>query len=351
MSKDVKLQDKVIYSSLFDTIKVKVQVAHDDLYLLRKRYAKRIQFTDRQYRVKGKFKKTFAILGSADHKKALTIEASIPKFLTGQNVLGHENLLKGAIELIEAVLCRAKIGLTPAERDRVRRGEFELLRVDYANHLACGETALANVFMRALRERSAAKTWAFSSYLAETLYWGQKSSRSTLKAYIKGLELEKHPIRADVMGRKKLTDWAQDKVRFEVTFRSEELRRLNLRSPSAWSAELARQVLMQKVEKVLPLEGKVLDLKAIKKLKKSVQQRLELFLRGATDAFDRYPGAYDGNKKDVLAVTGIDIDSVASPEMQAEYFVTLQDHFRKGWGFKSHEKTFNKLKSGMKDTE
>jgi hypothetical protein len=351
MSKEVKPEGGVLHSSHFDTAKVKILVAHEDLYLHRQQYPKRVQFTDRQYRVKGRFKKTFAIIGSAERNVALTIEASIPKFLTGQNVLGHEDLVAGAIELVEAVLARAKIDMTAKERDRIRAGNFELLRVDYANPLACGDPATAQVFMHALRKRTVAKTWAFAAYRDQTLYWGQESSRSTLKAYAKGRELTKHPMQDDVRGRKKLTEWAQDKIRFELTLRSEELRRLELRSPSAWSAAIARELLVARVEKVLPLKGKVVDLDAIKELRKSLQQRLELFLRGATDAFDRYPGARAHDKKEVLEVTGIDIDSVLAPEKQAEYFMTLRKIFQKGWGFKSNEKTFQRLKEGRGESE
>ena len=84
---DSATQQKKFLSSLFDTVKVKVRVRHENLYLLKQEKASKIIYADRQYRVRGRFKGTFAIIASADKGESLYIEASIPKFLTGQNIV------------------------------------------------------------------------------------------------------------------------------------------------------------------------------------------------------------------------------------------------------------------------
>jgi len=340
---------KRFQSSLFDTVKVKVRIRHENLYLLRQQHPKRIFHNDGQYKVRGKHKGTFAIIGNADGGEALYIEGSMPRFLTGQNLVGHEDLMAGAIEMIGAVLRRARISPTAEEQQAYRAGDFELLRVDYANHLWCGSARRAQYFMAALRRHTVARSQDYTAYKKETLYWRQHSSRQTLKAYDKGRQIAKKPMGPRVYATAALTKRAAGLIRFELTLRADELKRLGLRDPSAWTAEVARRMLDEKVREVLPTEGRVPNEVLFGKLSRGLRQRLELWLRGGTNAFTDYPGSFAKSKKEVMEKTGIDIMSVATPAQQARAFCTLREMFDEGWGYQCWKKKWEKMKRGKKE--
>lgn len=71
-------EQKRFYSSLFDTVKVKVRVRHGSLFELRKQHPRRILWKARHYSVRGRFRGCYAIVASAESGEVLHIEASIP---------------------------------------------------------------------------------------------------------------------------------------------------------------------------------------------------------------------------------------------------------------------------------
>ncbi len=290
--------DGIFLSSLFDTVKVRIQLSHEPLYeiVAKKNF---LQYTGKKYQVRSRFG-TFAIVASEKNRTSLTIEGSIPKFLTGQNLIGTEDLLTGTVELIDLVLLRAGILAAEAEKKRYREGTFQLLRVDYAKHVNCGTPKKARVFMTALRATVASTAYEYSAFNNETVYWGLFSNRRTLRAYNKGLEMEKHALGDKVYAATKLTREAQSMVRFELALRAEELARLNLRRASDWKVEVARELLEDFVKRLLPLDHKIPDVTGMDLLSPTLRDRLELWLRGCTDAFSRYPGSLSQARREVL---------------------------------------------------
>jgi II/X family phage/plasmid replication protein len=131
--KESTKESKPFFSSLYDTVKVRLQLQHPRLRELAESN-RNVRFRHDGFRVDSKFKGIRARLGSEKGCANLVIEGSIPKFLTGQNVVGSEDLTVAVIEFIDEVLKRAGICPTKAERRRYREGTFELLRVCYVTH-------------------------------------------------------------------------------------------------------------------------------------------------------------------------------------------------------------------------
>lgn len=339
-----KTNINLFMSSLFDTIKVRIQLVHEPLYELCAKENK-LCYIDKSYKVRGKFG-TYATIASEANRTSLTIEASIPNFLSGQNLVGIENLKKGAIELIDAVLKRAGITPTEAEKKRYREGTFLLLRVDYAAHVNCGTPEIAEIFMTALRAKLAGKPRDFSAYHNETVYWGMYSNRRTLRAYNKGRKMNKKALGKHVYAATLLTREGQSMVRLELTLRADELKRLDLRQPGDWTVEVARDLLKEFIQRLLPLDGKVPDVANMNLLSPTLRDRLELWLRGSLDAFTRYPGSLSQSRREILRQTGIDIRSTLKPEEQQAYFRLLKDVMLEGWGYKCWESKWEKLKAG-----
>lgn len=126
-------------SCLVDTVGVQVEVHHNNLNEIAKTNTKIRRIGNYQFLVSSAFSdKIHSRMFSRDGCTKLLIEASIPKYLTGQNIVGREDLLEPCIEMILEVLTRAEISITPAERERITKGKFQLTRVDYAMLCDCG---------------------------------------------------------------------------------------------------------------------------------------------------------------------------------------------------------------------
>lgn len=348
MSTSVSMQEwKPFRSSLFDTIKVKVFLRHEPLQVLARRAEGAVVFTGKKYKVRGRFAKARATLFSDYACETLMIEASPSKYLTGQNIVGLEDLKALAVEMIDDVLLRARIPATTEERQRYQAGDFELLRVDYAAHVDCGTSEAAAAYLMAIRAAAAGSGACYSAYQDETVYWGQNSRRRTLCVYRKGRELAKRPLGSQVYGARHLTKRAQALVRFELTLRAGELGRLGLRRPDAWSVDRARALLQEAVTRALPADRKVPSVSGISSLPRTLQDRLELWLRGSVDAFSRYSdSALRESRRVILMHTGIDIRSTLTLQDQARLFVTIKDLTDVGGGYKSWESKWKKLRKG-----
>lgn len=133
-----------------------------------------------------------------------------------------EDLKQSSIELIDQVLRRMRLTPTPAERRAYRAGDFEYLRVDYANHVWCADQRRAQAFITALRQQAAGSALDYSAYRDKTVYWRQHSSRSSLKAYVKGVQIRGRPLDPRVKWAKFLALNAERMVRIEVTLRADE---------------------------------------------------------------------------------------------------------------------------------
>lgn len=333
-------------SSMLDTLKIKVWIKHPPLHSLVQPDGA-VTFSAKRYKVAGAFPKCNATLFSDYACESLMIEASPSKYLTGQNIVGRENLQALAIELIESVLYHANIVPTDEERDRYQSGDFELLRVDYVAHVDCGTSEAAKAFLLAVRASAAGSGAGYSAYKDETVYWGQHSRRRTLCVYRKGSELMRRPLSNRVYGARFLTKRAQSLVRFELTLRAGELGRLGLRNPQAWSRQRARTLLQEMVERVLPADRKIPSVAGMSGLPRTLQERLELWLRGSADAFSRCSdSALRESRRVILLHTGIDIRSTLTLEEQKRLFVTIQDLSEAGGGFKSWFSKWEKLRRG-----
>jgi hypothetical protein len=350
MNTSVSMREwKPFRSSMFDTIKVKVWIKHPPLQVLA-RPGSAVTFTGKRYKVAGEFPKCRATLFSDYACESLMIEASPSKYLTGQNIVGRENLKALAIELIENVLVHAGIDPTDEERDRYQSGDFELLRVDYVTHVDCGTSDAARAFLLAVRASAAGSGAGYSAYKDETVYWGQHSRRRTLCVYRKGSELMRRPLGRRVYGARFLTKRAQSLVRFELTLRAGELGRLALRSPEAWCEQRARHLLKEAMERVLPADRKIPSVAGMSSLPRSLQDRLELWLRGSADAFTRYSdSALRESRRVILLHTGIDIKSTLNLDDQRKFFVTIKELSEAGGGFKSWKRKWEKLRQGVED--
>ena len=337
-------------SCLVDTVAVVIDLHHKPL--------KRIAIDNPNVNQKGTFElgvhskfssKIKARVMSRDNREKLYIEASIPKFMTGQNIVGLEELYGPCVSLINAVL--EQMGIEPSETEQanITKGKFQIVRVDYAVHCSCGNAERAAAVMAALRSLIFAKAKDSSAYGNETIYAGQHSSRWTLRAYRKDLEVKKAKRRlpATVYGRKTLLEGVENCVRLELVLRSPELKRLGLSSPLSWNSAEARMRMQVWIDRLSNLNGVVPNIDGLDKLTNVSQLKLRAWLAGDLSAFTRAPSTFSACHKEILLTTGIDVRGEPSVELQRRALLCIRDVFKQGIAFKSHPGKWDALCAGV----
>lgn len=341
---------KPFFSFLIDTVKVKIRVKHPPLSELAQGNPN-VKQDGYRFLVRCPSTGAIAQVFSRENGTVLLLEFSIPKFLTGQNVVGHLDVHAGCLAGIKKAL--KLLGLTPTkeEQQAITRGEYTLTRIDVTVHVDCQTPARAKALLLALRAFIVRFAGDVSMYGEATLYVGQHSNRRTLKMYDKGIELQKKcKIPAHVYGCKFLTDKAASLVRFELTLRGKELTRLGLSSPLVWNKQVAKELLSPWFHELHQVGGVVPNLAAIENLSPVMQNKLLLWLSGHVDAFTRgvTHDSYREARKKVKDNTGIDIERSPDVDLQAAAVTTISQLFTQGLGFKTHEKQWPKLINAIK---
>lgn len=337
---------KPFHSLLIDTVKVKLRVLHPPLQELALNNAN-VKQDGYKFLIKCPLTGARVQMFSKENGQVLLLEFSVPKFLTGQNIVGHLDLHAGSLAAIKKAFKLLGFLPSPEERAAIGRGDYALTRVDVTVHVDCGSSEHAQALMIALREYIVGNAGDVSLYGLETGYIGQGSKRRTFKWYRKGIELKKkgRAIPAHVYGSEYLTEVAQRLVRFELTLRGKELARLGLTSPMAWDEQVAKKQLFPWLFKLKQAEGVLPDTNGITGLSPVMQNKLRLWLLGDVLAFSRgvSKDAYRDARKKVKMATGLDIELARSPTQQAAAFTTIRQLFERGLGFKTYEEKWGLL--------
>lgn len=173
------------------------------------------------------------------------------KWLQGHNLFGSNNL----IGLVEEVMYRLipMLNLTPTEQDQAHwtQGYFELKRVDCTAMWELPRRADVRAWLRAAEFQSKSRHGR-PVMTGGTLYFGKNSRRWSVKFYSKGDELEAkvkgHKLPYEIEHRDKLMDWADNKLRGELTLRSIQLKENLLNWASSWTEAKVIDKLMLHIE-------------------------------------------------------------------------------------------------------
>ena len=175
MSKKDKTATRLRYlrpfdSSLIDTVKVRIPVQHEGLAALADN--PNIRRNGNKYYVTSRFLGVFANIWSPASNKHLLIEASVPKFLTGQNLLGIHDMRLAVRDLVTEVLARSGFKSTRQNQWKVSVGDVQLLRADVAVHCACESEEETIALMQAARRLAIGLDRSVASFKNETVYLG-----------------------------------------------------------------------------------------------------------------------------------------------------------------------------------
>jgi len=168
----------------------------------------------------------------------LHLDGNPSKWLQGHNLFGSDDVQGLATET--ALKLYDTLSLTPTEADLklLHSGNFGLYRVDINYSFALGNQSKVLQFIHAMESQAHMRHRGAGIMKGKTLYFGQSSRRWSLKMYSKGHEISSkkkgHQLNRELGLLSSLTDWAQDKLRIELTLRSLQLKDIHLDTASKW---------------------------------------------------------------------------------------------------------------------
>ncbi len=329
---------KPFHSSLIDTVRLVLDIRHEPLacVMAGNPLMSRDGF---KFYVRSPHTQAVAQVFSFNKGTKLVFEFSIPKFLTGQNLVGIENMHHGCLQGIKAICSLMGIRPSAAERNVIEWGCYRLTRVDLAKHIDCGTEDRAAAMMFAIRNHLVGKAKDIAFYDDNTFYVGQHSKRRSLKIYRKDVELQARPMPVNVYRRHALMREAVGLVRTELTLRREELTEHNLDSPVDWTAKKVRSLLAAWDNRLRLTDGIVPDVAAVDELTPTLQQKFRAWVLGDATAFTRgvTHETYRESRRRVYDKTGVDVGNHLTPQEQRKATLTIREMFDAGSGYRSYE--------------
>ncbi len=181
----------------------------------------------------------------------LVIDGNPSKYLQGHNIFGSCDVLSLVFDTFCSV-CDVLTLEPPADvLEAVMKGHYWFSRVDINRMYALLTRSDVKSFLRAAEFKSKTRHGRPSSK-AGTVYWGKSSRRWSIKAYSKGEELEagkSHALPEKLLGTP-LREFAQNKLRVELTLRSKELEKIGLRAAHSWSGVDPYEIFAEYVRRI-----------------------------------------------------------------------------------------------------
>ena len=182
------------------------------------------------------------------------------KFLQGHNIWGSSDLTGLAYEAIVLALSKLNLTLSSSELLYLFTGRFSLSRVDINCMYSMGSLENVNQWLNAA-EIYARTRQGKGHFSGSILYFQKKSSRWSLKFYSKGLELKAsgHQLPREFLNAKSFHEYANDKLRCELTLRTKELKKLGLDMGSSWGDNECYETYIDYMGRLEMSEQKQLD--------------------------------------------------------------------------------------------
>ena len=195
-----------------------------------------------------------ASLGRGVRDSGLEVSGNSAKFLTGHNLFGSDDVSA----LLAGVIGKAKDAIWPDlfEHPEMDFSEGLISRIDLTGAWLLDRDTDVVPFLRAMEER----VWC--PYRGRgvmndvgTLYYGltKKGKRAKdwqLKLYSKGLDIGAHPLPKPAYSVPGLLEEVNRTVRVELTLRTAELKRLNMRKVGQWTPAKVREIWEEYVAKL-----------------------------------------------------------------------------------------------------
>ena len=350
----------VFASSTFDNVKAKFKVTHQAFGEPLPYDNDKPTMTSNQ--VFNRIGNANLTVRSSSDGTTLTIDGSYIKWLTGQNVIGTNNLLYLCSQTFQRV-CKA-IGINPSQEeiDAVKQGDFILFRIDYAIHCDAGSEAAAIFLQEQIKKHWAFSRPNYSHYRNhETLYVGQSSKRRTFKTYMKGRDIKAKGGLCGVLYGKEIEIVSNQLVRIELTLRNKYLKEtissenpdLKLNNPLAWKNKYAKRLLKQRIKTLLSgINGKQsLPIRSKGKLSNADKTVIAAHAAGVSISCIYDSRAYKRIRAKIKKSTGIDIALPLGQHNTHQDFTDARQLLRDGIKYRSNRELFNSMMAHIDNSD
>jgi II/X family phage/plasmid replication protein len=238
----------------------------------------------------------------------LIMEGNPAKFLQGHNVFGTDDLKALVLGAFSAICSTLKLCPGQPVLDLVAAGNYHLKRVDINYMYELPTAADVRAWIRAAEYKSKTRHGRPSSK-AGTLYWGKTSRRWAIKAYSKGEEIngpKSHKL-PDQFSSTPISDFAQNKLRIELTLRAKELDETDLSLANKWVASRPYQIFNDYLKRIEMSEQIALSTDIINSLPTKLRGTYILWNNGESPREILSKATFYKHRKELLAY-GIDIN-------------------------------------------
>lgn len=202
---------------------------------------------EKKQQIRGSYESSISIK-SLD-PQTIMIDGNPAKWLQGHNMFGSDDL----IGLVNALMHELTpiLNLTPTEYDLDcwRNGGYQLKRVNCTAMWDLPRRGDVRAWLRAAEMQSKSRHGRPIT-TGSTLYFGKNSRRWSIKFYSKGDEVaaKGHKLPFEIDQRDNLIDWADNKLRGELTLRSIQLKEKQLSVGAQWHESKPLELLIQYIE-------------------------------------------------------------------------------------------------------
>ncbi|HCE1955298.1 TPA: hypothetical protein NGT10_004556, partial [Vibrio parahaemolyticus] len=162
----------------------------------------------------------------------LSVSGNPVKFFQGHNIFGTSDVNNLVVALFDELAERFGKAQPQALRDGVLNGHYTISRIDINGMFELGSRLDVITWLSRL-EQTARTRHGTAVSKGNTVYFGKHSRRWSLKFYSKGQEIEDHALPKE-LALTSLPDFANNKLRAELTLRGKELSQLGLNVGSGW---------------------------------------------------------------------------------------------------------------------
>lgn len=211
----------------------------------------------------------------------LVIDGNPSKYLQGHNIVGSDDLLSLVLDTLQSVASRLEFPVPIEIMEAVRAGEYRLTRVDVNYMFELPTMSDVKSWIRAAEFKSKTRHGRPSSK-SGTLYYGKSSRRWSIKAYSKGEELKAgkaHKL-PDHLSGTPLFDFAQNKLRLELTLRGKELDKIGMSVAREWQGSSPFKLFNSYVTRIEMNEQIALTTKVLNDLPRYLQGTYVLWQTG-----------------------------------------------------------------------
>ena len=281
---------------------------------------------EKRMNVEGSFGSSMQI--RSEHKdyfcSHIRLDGNPVKFMQGHNVWGSSDLhglVTGSlIKLIELVSPSTSLACI---HHLCKMGR--LTRVDLNCMYDLGTSHNVNSWLRAASEASTICHRGRGQFSGDTLYWGKKSRRWSLKAYWKGGELRKHKPKSFTDGGypptelQSVQDYADRALRVEVVLRGMELSKFGLLEVQSWKETSFEEVYNRYVGKLEFSENMKVgaDIPDLDKLPARLRAPVQLWYEGHDLRKNYSRATWYRYKREILNRIGLDI-SLPQPKQRPD---------------------------------